>query len=825
MRFSRRDLLFFIFFGLAFSSAVCWLLLGLLPTIAAADPDVHRSLHRWGATNGVLAQLAGNAAQASHGTGATGQAVLDFGFSVANLVLAVFVLRLRPFDLTARLLALGMVGVAVAFNLRGHDALQVVPVSWLGEIDIWHVLVHVLSGLAYLFALLLFPDGRFVSRRPIVRAFRIPVMMVVTLIFTMLSLFTTNDHTLGLVLVFGILVPVAAVVAQFGRLQAASDPETRQQSRVLMWALVAALATAVPLMFLTTSKDQDPGERLINEVQPLASGSYFFRCDPHPVDMVGSLVVTDEPEAPVSAGVTARRNRFDTGRIVLASDRRTTIELTNFDADLHNVAVYRDAAATDPVFIGPEISGVNSAAFSFRLFRLIFAVIPIALIVGLVRFRLWDIDRIVNRTLVYGIVVGVITLAYLALVVGLGTLVGRGTQIDVALSVVLTALIAMIFQPLRERARRLANRLIYGRRATPYEVLSKFSDRVSETYAVDDVLPTMARTVGEGMNASRVEVWLLVGDKLVCSATWPEMETHSSAKLIDGNELPSFGNSSRAIGVTHGGDLLGAICVTKPPGEKLTPIEQRLLSGIASQAGLMLRNVQLGAELNARIDELGASRKRIVSAQDTERRRIERDIHDGAQQDLVALGMKLRVAQDLVGRDPDRSQQLMEEIQRDTSDALQTLRDLARGIYPPILSDRGIVHALEAYALRCPVTVVVRGTSVERYSREVENAVYFCCLEAIQNAVKHAYGPIGVTVWQQNAHLGFEVADSGPGFVSDAHAEGSGLQNMIDRVAALGGTLEIVSQQGTTTLVRGRVPVSPAPQPSSRTGRGTPAPR
>jgi signal transduction histidine kinase len=135
------------------------------------------------------------------------------------------------------------------------------------------------------------------------------------------------------------------------------------------------------------------------------------------------------------------------------------------------------------------------------------------------------------------------------------------------------------------------------------------------------------------------------------------------------------------------------------------------------------------------------------------------------------------------------------------------------------------VYALEAYALRCPVTVVVRGTSVERYSREVENAVYFCCLEAIQNAVKHAYGPIGVTVWQQNAHLGFEVADSGPGFVSGAHAEGSGLQNMIDRVAALGGTLEIVSQQGTTTLVRGRVPVSPAPQPCSRTGRGTPAPR
>ncbi|MGH2701054.1 MAG: histidine kinase [Actinomycetota bacterium] len=811
MSLSKRDRLFFIFFGLAFASAVGWLLLGLLPTIAAADPEVHRALHRWGATNGVLAQLAGNAAQASHGTGAMWQAVLDFGFSAVNLVLSIFVLRLRPRDFTARLLALGMVGVAVTFNLRGHDALQVVPVSWLGEIDVWHVLVHILSGLAYLFALLLFPDGRFVSQSPTIRAVRVPVMMIVTLIFTMLSLFTTDDHTLGLVLVFGILVPVAAVVAQFGRLRAASDPETRQQSRVLMWALVVALGTALPLMFLTTSRDQNPGEQRTNEIPPLGPGEYFFRCDPHPQKMVGSLLVTEEPGAPISIGVTALKNRFDTRRIVLASDRRTTIELTNLDADLHNMAVYRDEAALDPVFIGAKFSGVSSAAFSFRLFRLVFAVIPIALIVGLVRFRLWDIDRIVNRTLVYGIVVGVITLAYLALVVGLGTLVGAGTQIDVALSVVLTALIAVIFQPLRERARTLANRLIYGRRATPYEVLSRFSDRVSETYAVDDVLPTMARTIGEATSAARVEVWLRVGDKLVCSAAFPEVETRSSAKLLDGNELPSFGDSGRAVAVTHSGELLGAISVTKPPGEELTPIEERLLGGIASQAGLMLRNVQLGAELNARIGELRASRKRIVSAQDAERRRIERDIHDGAQQNLVALGMKLRMAHDLASRDPAGSQHLMEEIQRDTSDALQTLRDLARGIYPPILSDKGIVPALKAYARRCPVTVAVQGASVGRYSREVENAVYFCCLEAIQNAVKHADGPIGVTVWQQDTHLRFEVADGGPGFTATGHAEGSGLQNMTDRVAALGGNLEIVSRPGATTLVRGSVPASPAP--------------
>lgn len=808
VRLRRADVIFFAFFGIAVTSALVWLFLGGLPALSAAVDGLHGRFHEWGLGEGVVAEMARNVAQTSHGVGSPWQSLLDFVFSAINIGLAILVLRLRPHDRTARLLALGMTGVAVAFNLRGHDAFQVIPVSLLGEVDIWHVLVHVLSGLCYLFALLLFPDGRLAPRSPLMTAARTPLLMFVALIFTMFALISTDDHTLGLVLVFGILVPIAGLAAQVGRYRRAPNDAARRQSRLLLWALALVFVVTPPLLILTAPTEQgERSETVSYEIQTPAAGSYFFTCDPHPVDMRGTLIVSDDPAAPSHAALSARDNKFDTNTLTLIAGTRSVIDFTSFDADLHNVAIYSDATAQDPIFIGAEFSGVATAALAFRVCRLIFGAIPIALIVGLVRFHLWDIDRIVNRALVYGIVAGAITVAYVGIIVGIGALVGAGSELDIVLVVFLTAVVAVAFQPLRERARRFADRLIYGKRASPYEVLSEFADKVGQAYAVDEVLPRMAKAIAEGTGAARAEVWLRVGGDLVRSASWPEDHSAAPARkeVLDGR-LPEFSGADRAVPVAHHEELLGAVTVEKPPGEHITPVEDDLLAGVANQAGLVLKNAQLAAELNARIEELRASRQRIVSAQDAERRRIERNIHDGAQQHLVALGMKLRMAQELTAREPDRAMELLNEIQHDTGAALQTLRDLARGIYPPILADKGLGQALDAHARRCPVVVAVEAEGLGRYSPEVEAAVYFCCLEAIQNAIKHARGPIEVSLRDQREKLTFSIRDQGPGFDVANAIMGFGLQNMRDRVSALGGELDINSRPGARTKVSGWMP-------------------
>lgn len=806
-------MVFFAFFGIAVTSALVWLVLGGLPALSGTVDGLHDRFHEWGLGDGTVAELARNIAQTSHGVGSPWQSLFDFVFSAANIGLAITVLRLRPHDRTARLLALGMTGVAVAFNLRAHDAFQVIPASLLDEVDVWHVLVHVLSGLSYLFALLLFPDGRLAPRSPLMTAIRVPLLVFVALIFTMFALMSTDDHTLGLVLVFGILVPIAGLAAQAGRYRRATSEDARRQSRLLLWALALVFVVTPPLLILTAPTERgERSETVSYEIQTPAAGRYFFTCDPHPVDMRGTLIISEDSEAPSHLSVSARNNKFNTNTLTLSARTRSVIDFTSFDADLHNVAIYSDSTTQKPIFIGAEFSGVATAALAFRVSRLIFGAIPIALIVGLVRFHLWDVDRIVNRALVYGVVAGTITLVYIGIIVGIGALVGAGSELDLVLVVFLTAVVAVAFQPLRERARRFADRLIYGKRATPYEVLSDFADKAGQAYAVDEVLPTMAKAIAEGTGAARADVWLRVGGDLVRSASWPQDSSDAPAKLsVPDARLPAFSDVDRAVPVAHHEELLGAITVTTPPGEHLTPVEDDLLEGVANQAGLVLKNAQLAAELNARIEELRASRQRIVSAQDAERRRIERNIHDGAQQHLVALGMKLRMAQELTPRAPDRAMELLDEIQQDTGAALQTLRDLARGIYPPILADKGLGQALEAHARRCPVAVTVDAEGLGRYSPEVETAVYFCCLEAIQNAIKHARGPIEVTLRDQRGTLTFSIRDQGPGFDMTNAPIGYGLQNMRDRVSALGGELDVGSRQGARTKVSGWIPASRGP--------------
>jgi len=806
----RTGTIFFPVFVLILVSAWAWLILGLAPVLASVWDSIHDGFHVRGEGDGVLAEVMRNAGQAAHGARSGGQALLDYLFSAFNIALGLLLLKLRPFDTTARLLAVGMVGTAVAFNLQGHDAIQVVPVAWLGWIDQWHVGIHVISGLCYIFALLRFPADSLLGRDLSSKLGRLPMLAVLALFFTGLSLMTADDHTLGLVLVYGLFIPVTGVTAQVRRIRRARNDEQRQQSKVLLWALLLALLIAIPLMVLSGDAGERSNRTVDYEFTAPSPGTYFFRCDPHPVEMRGEVEVvaasTEEPSRTVE--LTANNNRFDRSTITLVSGVPSLVRLTNNDGDLHNVAIYESAAAETPLFIGAEFSGKETAVAAFRIFRIVFAVIPIALFIGIVRFRLWEIDRVINRGLVYGALAAFITSVYLAVVVGLGSLIGGDQRLSLVLSVAVTAVLAAAFHPLRDRARKLANRLVYGKRATPYEMLAELSERVGEAYALEEVIPEMAIALAEATGAKRAEIWLRVGDELSLSASWPGMDHQRLTKKLVGHELPEFADADRAVAVTHHGELLGALTVIQAPGRRLTPVEERLLNDVAAQAGLVLRNAQLTAELQNRLSDLRRSRQRIVAAQDAERRRLERDIHDGAQQHLVALSMKLRQVQELAGKDPSATKVLLEELQADTGDALQTLRDLARGIYPPVLADKGLVQALEAHARRCPVPVSIDVGRVSRHDADVEAAVYFCCLEAIQNAVKHSgRGPIEVVLEELNERLGFRVTDSGPGFDPELASSGTGLQHMEDRVAAVGGALEIRASVNGPVVVEGWIPV------------------
>ncbi|MGH2725011.1 MAG: ATP-binding protein [Actinomycetota bacterium] len=449
------------------------------------------------------------------------------------------------------------------------------------------------------------------------------------------------------------------------------------------------------------------------------------------------------------------------------------------------------------------------------VFGLILAFLPISAGIAILKYRLYDIDLVINKTLVYGLLAGFITAVYVGVVVGIGSAIGAGDEPSLALSIAATAVVAVAFQPVRERVQRLANRLVYGRRASPYELLARFSDRVAGSYASEDVLQRMARVVADGTGARAASVWLRVGDELRESARWPSENGDAEALPLAGGQVPDVPGAHRTLPVRHRGEVLGALAVTKVPGDPIRPQEDAVVRDLASQAGLVLRNVRLTEELRARVEEvsglaerLRASRRRLVATQDAERRKLERNIHDGAQQHLVALAIQLNLARSMVTKDPQKARPLVEGLVRAATDALSELRDLARGIYPPLLEGQGPAAAIRAQVVKAPLAVVVEADGLPRYPLEVEAAAYFCVLEALQNAAKHAEASrVRVRLAEEGGGLRFEVSDDGKGFDPGGRPPGSGLTNMRDRLAALGGVVRIDSTPGRGTTVTGTIPV------------------
>jgi signal transduction histidine kinase len=454
--------------------------------------------------------------------------------------------------------------------------------------------------------------------------------------------------------------------------------------------------------------------------------------------------------------------------------------------------------------------------------------LEVTIAVAVLRYRLYDIDIVISRALLYAGLAAFITVVYVVLVAGVGA--AAGARSSTWLSAVAAAVVAVAFQPVRTRAARLANRVVYGRRATPYQVLSDFAGRIGGAYSIEDVLPDLARVVAAGTGARRVVVWLSVGGELRAAVStdpalpataFPALpapaaavvplearsaEAASAATGTAGEEstwasgLDGLAGADVVVPVTRDGRLLGAIGITMPRGEPLQPAGRQLVADVATQAGLALANVGL-------VEDLRASRQRLVTAQDEARRRLERDLHDGAQQDLVSLVIKAGLAAEHSAGLAEACQAL-HELRRDATAALENLRDLARGIYPPRLADLGLAAALGAQASRSALPVTVDAAALGRFPEETEAAVYFCCIEALANVAKYAAASRAVITLRATAGtLTFSVADDGAGFDDARTPLGAGLRNMSDRLSALGGHLEVTSAPGLGTTITGRLPV------------------
>ena len=347
------------------------------------------------------------------------------------------------------------------------------------------------------------------------------------------------------------------------------------------------------------------------------------------------------------------------------------------------------------------------------------------------------------------------------------------------------------------------NRLVYGQRATPYEVLADLTGRLARTEREEGLFGRMAERVAEGTGADRVVVWTAAPGGFVAMATQPEDGRPADVErsLTD---LPGV-----AVPIEQDGDVLGALSVETRRGEALTATERRLIEDLTGSAGLMMRRRRLDEELENKAAELAESRRRLVDAQDDERRHLEQELNRGAQQQVVALRLELDKVERMARSEGlHQVADFLGQMAAETQDAIEQIQALAHGIYPPLLEAEGLTAAVRALAELAPVEVEVRNRLSDRHRLPLEAAVYFCVSEALTNAIKHGEAPMTISLSDDEDGLRFEVSDSGPGFDPATVARGSGLNNLHDRVDALGGTIDIDSAVGRPTVIRGRLPLT-----------------
>ena len=438
-----------------------------------------------------------------------------------------------------------------------------------------------------------------------------------------------------------------------------------------------------------------------------------------------------------------------------------------------------------------------------------------------------------------------VVMVYVVVVVGGGVLVGQTGSPSLWLSVSATAIVAITFEPVRTGVSRRLARALHRDRMSPYQVLVRFPKTVAGAFPAEELPARMARILAEGTGVARAEVWLVVDGRLALAAGWPdEPPTATHPSSMQGPQAPADGDPAVAaapkvgldrpdaapvvviegprhsLTVRERGELLGALSVVVRDGQQLTPVEERLFAGLAAQSGLMLRVAGLRAGLERQLadverhtEELRRARRDLVAGQDAERQRLERNIHDGAQQEVIALLVTLRLAQTLLTRSPERAARVLAEQAAAARATIQTLTALAHGLYPRLLTDAGPVTALTAAVASGPIPVDLRSCDVPRCPPDVEAAVYFSCLEAVQNASKHSGGTritidiLGRFGADGTGMIELTVADDGRGF-DTTRRTGNGLLNIVDRIESVQGSVSIISAAGTGTTIRARIPAA-----------------
>jgi signal transduction histidine kinase len=492
------------------------------------------------------------------------------------------------------------------------------------------------------------------------------------------------------------------------------------------------------------------------------------------------------------------------------------------------------------LIVAPDNFGTGGTQpFWLKLFQdavtLSYAGIPVAVGFAVLKYRLYDIDIVINRTLVYGALTASVVAIYVLVVGYLGALFR--TEGNLTISLLATGLVAVLFAPLRDRMQRGVNRLMYGERDEPYKVLSRLGRRLEGTLAPEAVLPTIVEIIARTLRLPHVAIWLADGEALRLGAAhsdaparttvWDMGAVESLRRASDGLHPAELAPSGEyrvvldecgvalVLPLTHRGELVGALCMaSRSPGETFSPADQQLLRDLATQAGAAAHAVQLTVALHSSLEVLRQSRERLVAAQEEERRRIQRDLHDGLGPVLASMRLRLEACLDAAQetRDPLTSdlERLYELVGQTTAD----IRRLVYNLRPPVLDQLGLVSAVKQHCERFG-----RETGIEVSFEAEENlsipaaaeaALLRVVQEALLNVGKHAHASrVEVRLGRRDGWLVLEVRDEGVGFETNGHIDrkGTGIGSMRERVELLGGTLQLTGRPGIGTEVEARIPL------------------
>jgi signal transduction histidine kinase len=446
------------------------------------------------------------------------------------------------------------------------------------------------------------------------------------------------------------------------------------------------------------------------------------------------------------------------------------------------------------------LSGLVPAGLGVPVAGAIFMpTLPAALSIGFLRPHLLNLELVIRRSVAYFVLWLLIAFAYVAMAATVGVAAAQ-RRYEVDAVVLLTIVATIAFQPLRAALERLAARLVYRNRLSGYQAVSRLGSSL-EAAKPEQAAALVAATVRQALDAKWARV-VIEGEHPILAVDTVTDTSEAEAALT--------------APLIYGEEVVGRVeCGPKSEG-RYRQRDTELLNTLTRHAALAIRNAALAAELadrleliNVQAQELHASRARIVHAEETGRRRLERDIHDGVQQELVALLAKIRRARNQLGHDPAAVSTLLEELQEETRLALSDLRDFAQGIHPTVLSDRGLAEAIEDRVSRMPATVsleVAQQVRTARFAPAVEGAAYFTVCEGLANAMKHASARrLVVRLGAEGDDLVVEVTDDGAGFEMRG-VKRSGLSGLADRIEALGGRLQVTSVPGRGTQLHATLP-------------------